>query len=48
MRTSGAPLHRRKDQLNLYVRYLRQKIGDEPKAPKVIVTKRGLGYTLIG
>jgi two-component system, OmpR family, KDP operon response regulator KdpE len=37
-----------KDQVKLYVWYLRQKIENEPKSPKMIVTKRGLGYTFVG
>jgi two-component system KDP operon response regulator KdpE len=37
-----------KDQVKLYVWYLRQKIENEPKTPKMIVTKRGLGYTFVG
>lgn len=37
-----------KDQVKLYVWYLRQKIENEPKCPKMIVTKRGLGYTFVG
>jgi two-component system KDP operon response regulator KdpE len=37
-----------KDQVKLYVWYLRQKIENDPKDPKMIVTKRGLGYTFVG
>jgi two-component system KDP operon response regulator KdpE len=37
-----------KDQVKLYVWYLRQKIENEPRDPKMIVTKRGLGYTFVG
>ena len=37
-----------KDQVKLYVWYLRRKIENDPKAPKMIVTKRGLGYTFVG
>lgn len=37
-----------KDQVKLYVWYLRQKIENEPRSPKMIVTKRGLGYTFVG
>lgn len=37
-----------KDQVKLYVWYLRQKIENAPKDPKMIVTKRGLGYTFVG
>lgn len=36
------------DRVKLYVWYLRQKIEDEPSKPRLIVTKRGLGYTFIG
>jgi len=37
-----------KNQVKLYVWYLRQKIENEPGEPKMIVTKRGLGYTFVG
>jgi two-component system KDP operon response regulator KdpE len=37
-----------KNQVKLYVWYLRQKIENDPKEPKMIVTKRGLGYTFVG
>lgn len=37
-----------KNQVKLYVWYLRQKIENDPKTPKMIVTKRGLGYTFVG
>lgn len=33
--------------LRVYVRRLRQKIEPDPKNPKIIITKSGLGYTLI-
>jgi DNA-binding response OmpR family regulator len=36
------------DQVKLYVWYLRQKIENDPKNPKMIVIKRGLGYTFVG
>lgn len=37
-----------KDQVKLYVWYLRRKIENDPKEPTMIVTKRGLGYTFVG
>jgi len=37
-----------KSQVKLYVWYLRQKIENVPSTPKMIVTKRGLGYTFVG
>lgn len=37
-----------KDRVKLYVWYLRQKIEEEPSHPKLILTKRGLGYTFSG
>jgi two-component system KDP operon response regulator KdpE len=37
-----------KDQVKLYVWYLRRKIEENPSKPRMIVTKRGLGYTFIG
>ena len=33
-----------KDNLKLYVWYLRRKIEDDPSDPKLIVTRHGLGY----
>lgn len=30
--------------LNVYIKRLREKIGDDPKEPKIIKTVRGLGY----
>ncbi len=32
--------------LRLYVRYLRQKLEDNPRRPQYILTERGVGYTL--
>jgi two-component system, OmpR family, response regulator MprA len=34
--------------IEVYVRYLREKIEDEPSAPKLIQTVRGVGYVLKG
>jgi two-component system response regulator MprA len=34
--------------IEVYVRYLREKIEDEPSAPKFIQTVRGVGYVLKG
>lgn len=36
------------DQVKLYIWYLRRKIETDPKHPKLIVTKRGLGYSFVG
>ena len=33
-----------KDNLKLYVWYLRRKIEEDPSDPKLIVTRHGLGY----
>ena len=30
-----------------YVRLLRRKIEDDPKGPKYLIARRGLGYTLV-
>lgn len=37
-----------KDRVKLYVWYLRQKIEVDPSQPRLIRTKRGLGYTFVG
>lgn len=37
-----------KNQVKLYVWYLRQKIENDPRNPQMIITKRGLGYTFAG
>jgi two-component system KDP operon response regulator KdpE len=37
-----------RDQVKLYVWYLRRKIENDPKDPQMIVTRRGLGYTFVG
>ena len=34
--------------IEVYVRYLREKIEDEPSAPKLILTVRGVGYVMKG
>jgi two-component system, OmpR family, response regulator MprA len=34
--------------IEVYVRYLREKIEDSPSAPRLIVTVRGVGYVLKG
>lgn len=36
-----------KDRVKLYVWYLRQKIEDDASRPRMILTKRGLGYTFV-
>ena len=30
-----------------YVRLLRRKIEDDPKEPRYLIARRGLGYTLV-
>jgi two-component system KDP operon response regulator KdpE len=37
-----------RDQVKLYIWYLRRKLESDPREPKMIVTKRGLGYTFVG
>lgn len=34
-----------RNQVKLYVWYLRQKIENDPRRPQMILTRRGLGYT---
>lgn len=36
-----------KDQVKLYIWYLRRKIEEDPRQPRNIVTRRGLGYTFV-
>jgi two-component system KDP operon response regulator KdpE len=36
-----------KDRVKLYVWYLRRKIEDDASRPRMILTKRGLGYTFV-
>jgi two-component system KDP operon response regulator KdpE len=36
------------DYLRVYVRRLRDKLGDDPDRPRYIRTERGLGYRFIG
>jgi two-component system KDP operon response regulator KdpE len=36
------------DYLRVYVRRLRDKLGDDPERPRFIRTERGLGYRFIG
>lgn len=35
------------ESLRTYIRYLRQKLEDDPNAPKRIVTERGVGYLFV-
>jgi DNA-binding response OmpR family regulator len=35
------------DYLRVYVRRLRDKLGDEPEKPRYIRTQRGLGYRFL-
>jgi two-component system KDP operon response regulator KdpE len=37
-----------RNQVKLYVWYLRQKIESDPRRPQMILTRRGLGYTFAG
>ncbi len=37
-----------RNQVKLYVSYLRKKIENDPHKPEMIVTKRGLGYSFAG
>jgi len=37
-----------RNQVKLYMWYLRRKLKDDPKNPKLIRTKRGLGYCFVG
>ena len=37
-----------RDQVKLYIWYLRRKSETNPKKPTMIVTKRGLGYSFVG
>ena len=34
------------ENLRLYVRYLRRKLGDDPKGPRLVLSHRGQGYAL--
>jgi two-component system KDP operon response regulator KdpE len=36
------------DYLRVYVRRLREKLGDDPEHPRYIRTERGLGYRFVG
>jgi two-component system KDP operon response regulator KdpE len=37
-----------RNQVKLYMWYLRRKLEEDPKNPKLIKTKRGLGYCFVG
>lgn len=37
-----------RNQVKLYVWYLRKKLENDPRKPEMIVTKRGLGYSFAG
>ena len=37
-----------RNQVKLYVSYLRKKIENDPRKPEMILTKRGLGYSFAG
>jgi DNA-binding response OmpR family regulator len=34
--------------IDVHVSHLRQKLGDDPRQPKLLKTIRGVGYTLVG
>lgn len=42
----GELYEKEKHYLKLYIWYLRQKIEDDPRQPKMILTERGVGYRL--
>ncbi len=46
-RVWGAEYLNRRDYLKLYIWYLRQKIEDDPRTPKRIISERGQGYRLV-
>jgi len=37
-----------RDMLRVHIQHLRQKLGDSPQIPKIIVTEHGLGYKFQG
>lgn len=47
VRVWGPELVGKTDSLRTYIRYLRQKIEDDPKTPKRIVAERGIGYMFV-
>lgn len=46
-RVWGAEYSNRRDYLKLYIWYLRQKIENDPRTPKRIISERGQGYRLV-
>jgi two-component system KDP operon response regulator KdpE len=46
-RVWGPEYSNRRDYLKLYIWYLRQKIEEEPRSPKFIISERGQGYRLV-
>lgn len=42
--TSSEEIYFDENTLSVYIKRLREKIEDDPKNPKYIITKRGLGY----
>ncbi len=46
-RVWGAEYSNRRDYLKLYIWYLRQKIEEDPRNPRYIVSERGQGYRLV-
>ncbi|MGB2856161.1 MAG: response regulator transcription factor, partial [Dehalococcoidia bacterium] len=43
----GEDYPRALDSLRVYIRYLREKIEANPSKPKIILTKAGVGYSLV-
>lgn len=46
-RVWGPEYSNRRDYLKLYIWYLRQKIEEDPRKPKRVVSERGQGYRLL-
>jgi two-component system KDP operon response regulator KdpE len=42
----GPDRAKRDDVLRIYVGYLRQKLGDDPARPRILLNQRGVGYRL--
>jgi len=46
-RVWGAEYSNRRDYLKLYIWYLRQKIEEDPRNPRYVISERGQGYRLV-